>query len=458
MRFPPPARIFAPLLVLIFGLAATWLDFELNLANDLERDLTTLRDRADATTLRLVNLAKESLNRNDMALLQSDLVTLADEPALEAAAITDRQGIILADSTGALRGKSIEQTPLAHVWQLAGSIDGDGPIQTEDDTHLYRWSSIPPDGNRVVLVYDRTQAIAEAEADAHGQLRWVAAAIALLCFALWAALHYGFAARVASLAQAVRDFDIEGNKPIKPLKGGDEVAELSGAFAAMAARIQAQESERVAMEREVLEAGERERRRIGHELHDGLGQRLTAASMATNSLADQIRETQPESANRATDIARNLRDAIAETRQLSHGLAPAGLGSGGLGDALAELVASFTGGPKVRAVFEGKRSTSISNSETEIHLFRIAQEAVTNALKHAAPGEIRVGLYEDNAALVLEIEDDGVGLPSPIPVGDGIGLRVMRHRAQLIGANIEMIPSAAGGTLVRCTLPSGPRP
>jgi signal transduction histidine kinase len=122
------------------------------------------------------------------------------------------------------------------------------------------------------------------------------------------------------------------------------------------------------------------------------------------------------------------------------------------------LASSISGGQKVRAIFEGNRSISISNSETAIHLFRIAQEAVSNALKHAAPREIRIGLREDKEALVIEIEDDGLGLPSPIPVGDGIGLRVMRHRAQLIGANFEMIPSAAGGTLVRCTLPAGARP
>jgi len=458
MRFPPPARLFAPLLVLIFGLAATWLDFELNLANDLERDLSTLRERADATARRLTNLARESLARGDIALLRSDLVALADEPALEATAIVDPHGVIVADSSGAMHGKPIVETPLAHVWKLVHAAGGDAPFHAEDDTRLYLAGTIPPGGNRVVLVYDRTQAVAKAAADAHRQLRWIVAAVALLCFALWAALHFGFAARVASLAEAVRGFDMAGNKPITPLKGGDEVAELSGAFAAMAARIQAQEAERASMEREVLEAGERERRRIGYELHDGLGQRLTAASMATNSLADEIRTVQPESANRAGDIARNLREAIAETRHLSHGLAPAGLESGGLTDALAELAASFSRGQKVRAVFEGDRSAAIANPETAIHLFRIAQEAVANALKHATPGEIRIGLRERTGELVLEIEDDGVGLPEPIPAGDGIGLRVMRHRAQLIGATLEITPSAAGGTLVRCCLPLGKQP
>jgi signal transduction histidine kinase len=91
--------------------------------------------------------------------------------------------------------------------------------------------------------------------------------------------------------------------------------------------------------------------------------------------------------------------------------------------------------------------------EAGSHLFRIAQEAVNNALKHAAPSEIRIGLEQNEGRLVLEIEDDGSGLDESQPAADGLGLRVMRYRARLIGAVLEAGTAAAGGTCIRCTLP-----
>jgi signal transduction histidine kinase len=87
-------------------------------------------------------------------------------------------------------------------------------------------------------------------------------------------------------------------------------------------------------------------------------------------------------------------------------------------------------------------------------LFRIAQEGITNALKHAAPSEIRVALRESHRALVLEVEDDGEGITLPLPAaGAGLGLSLMRHRAQLLGGELQLSTAAAGGTLLRCVVP-----
>jgi signal transduction histidine kinase len=456
MRFPPPARYFAPLLVLVFGLAATWLDYELNLANDLARDLANLREQADATGARLAKLGSQLLPRDDTELLQSDLAASVDAPGLEGAAIVDGEGKVVAGSNAAWRGSSARQIPLARAAALTRQGRNGGALHAEDKAGFFGAYPIEPGDAWVLVAYDRSLAIAEAESDARGQLRWIASAVGLLCFSLWAALHFGFAERISRLARTVRGFGAGENGMIAPLRGGDEVAELSGAFAAMAARVRAHEVERAAMEREVLETGERERRRIGHELHDGLGQRLTAAALSANSLADALAANAPQDATRAAGIAGQLREAIAETRELSHGLAPAGLEAGGLVDALAELVGAVSRSGRVRGVLESAPSLPMSDPAVATHLFRIAQEAVTNALRHASANEIRVGLEAREGRVTLEVEDDGSGMPEPIPMGRGIGLRVMRHRAQLLGGALEIVASPAGGTLVRCRVPIAP--
>jgi signal transduction histidine kinase len=188
-------------------------------------------------------------------------------------------------------------------------------------------------------------------------------------------------------------------------------------------------------------------------LHDGLGQRLTAAALAADALAESLSAGDREEAARATEMARQIRDAIKETRQLSHGLAPLGIEQGGLVNALAEMAGALDGGGKTRVVFECEPAGLTCFGETASHLFRIAQEAVNNALKHAVPGEIRIGLRHQAGRLVLEVEDDGDGMPETLPPGAGMGLQVMRHRAHLLGGSLVLTAAPAGGTLMRCEVP-----
>jgi signal transduction histidine kinase len=259
--------------------------------------------------------------------------------------------------------------------------------------------------------------------------------------------------------------DFSGRRaPLIPLTGGDEVAELSRVLGAMATDVIAHEAARARLETQILEAGEAERRRIGHELHDGLGQRLTAVALAVDGLAALLRE-QPDGSARAAEAAGRIREAIAETRRLSHGLAPVGLEAGGLAHALENMASGLSAAGAVRVVFETSNPPPVCSTEVATQLFRIAQEAVTNALKHASPSEIRIGLHAEPEALALEVEDDGEGFPSAamglgqggavgVGMGGGLGLRLMRHRAQLLGGQLDVSPARAGGTLVRCRVPN----
>ncbi|EDY16601.1 integral membrane sensor signal transduction histidine kinase [Chthoniobacter flavus Ellin428] len=203
-----------------------------------------------------------------------------------------------------------------------------------------------------------------------------------------------------------------------------------------------------AMEREVMEITERERQRIGEDLHDSLGQKLTAASLTANALV--LESTTAELTSLAEGLGRQLREAIAETRTLSHGLAPVSLQDDGLMHALHALADSTTQAVGVRCVFDCPAPVPVTNSTIAFQFYRIAQEAVNNAVKHATASEIRIGLERHGETITVEVEDDGTGLPEPVPASKGIGLRVMRHRTQLISGTLEIGSSPAGGTRVSC--------
>jgi len=219
------------------------------------------------------------------------------------------------------------------------------------------------------------------------------------------------------------------------------VAQRTSALASANAELQA-------MEREVMEITERERQRIGEDLHDSLGQKLTAASLTANALV--LESTTPELTSLAEGLGRQLREAIAETRTLSHGLAPVSLQDDGLMHALHALADSTTQAVGVRCVFDCPAPVLVTSSTIAFQFYRIAQEAVNNAVKHATASEIRIGLERYEETITMEVEDDGTGLPEPLPAGKGIGLRVMRHRAQVISGILEIGPSPAGGTRVSC--------
>ena len=456
MRFPPPIRFTAPLIALVFGLVATWFDYRLNLDLDLARHLGELRERADANGLRLARLSERLLAAAQREALQTDVEAMAELPQLEIAAVVDESGRVLADSTGSTGGQASAAPRLAAAAALMNPAGQ--PTVKHDDASPAVLSAHPfrlGESGRgwVLLAFDRTESIAAAQADARMQLRWMASAMALLGFALWAVLHFGLVARLARLAGGVRAFG-EGNADAPAVPGGgDEVGKLSTAFSAMAAKLRAREAEQMRLEREVLEISEGERRRIGHDLHDSLGQRLTAASMTTNALIGALKTDAPALAERGEDIGRQLREAIAEARALSHGLAPVALPDDGLMAALAALAESVSRG-NVRCVFDCAEPVRVADAEIAGQLYRIAQEAANNALKHAAPSEIRVGLECRDGALVLEVDADGEGF-APGATGEGIGLRVMRYRARLIGGALEIGSAPAGGARISCrvTLP-----
>jgi len=211
---------------------------------------------------------------------------------------------------------------------------------------------------------------------------------------------------------------------------------------------------------EVVAASEAERRRMGQDLHDSLGQELTGLGFIAHSLARRLEaQDSPlvEDAMRLADIAHR---ASTQARGIARGLCPVDVHREGLMDALADL-ADHTGELfEVRCTLECPESVGIGNPDVATDLFYIAREAVNNAVKHARPKHIVIRLEETDGMLRLTVEDDGEGLPEALDPEAGMGLKVMRYRAHRIGGVLSAARRAEGGTAVTCALhlPDQPEP
>ena len=209
------------------------------------------------------------------------------------------------------------------------------------------------------------------------------------------------------------------------------------------------------LERELLESSARERRHLAAELHDGLGQNLYAASLLTRSLAITARKDMLPIKEDLTQLA-SVIDASMETcHQLAHGLSPLAEIRGGFIGALQDLTSMPTnGGPEVALSIVGGAPLQIDTVSLD-HLFRLAQEAVTNALKHAEATLIQVKLDIQAARVTLTVVDDGIGLPLQPISSDRLGLRLMRYRADMIHAKLAITRIEPHGTRITCECAQG---
>jgi len=212
------------------------------------------------------------------------------------------------------------------------------------------------------------------------------------------------------------------------------------------------EGERAVLERRLIDSTEREQRRIGRDLHDGLGQHLTALEMMNHAMLGRLRQEAPALVAQAQEISAHIRQIITQARQLSHGLCPVALDADGLMNALRGLAELTQTGGKLKCEFRCPERVRLDDLNVATHLYRIAQEAVANAVRHANAKSIRISLTRAGARLQLSVEDDGRGLPDGLREKGGLGFSTMRYRARLIGANLEMTAPRGKGVRFSCTL------
>lgn len=211
-------------------------------------------------------------------------------------------------------------------------------------------------------------------------------------------------------------------------------------------------SDQSRLEKALLEQSETERRRLGQDLHDGLGQHLTGLAFLGKALEERLRERGSPEAEEATKIATLAEQAVAKARSLAQMVSPVTLQTGGLLPALTRLAVNIQDIFEVSClVVAPSGEVTTRDDGTATHLYHITQEAVTNAIKHGHATSIRIEVTARNGRLTLAIRDDGVGMPDRPKPGDGLGLGIMRHRARMIGATIEHRGCPGGGTVVVCT-------
>jgi two-component system sensor kinase FixL len=209
-------------------------------------------------------------------------------------------------------------------------------------------------------------------------------------------------------------------------------------------------SEQKRLEEEILEVSNREQIRIGQDLHDGLGQLLTGISFLSRGLSQKLEVLQlQEETQNAEEINNLVKQAISQTRALARGLLPV-FEADSLDSALNEMAINTENLFGIECKFHSKDTFIVHDNEIAMHLYRITQEAVNNALKHANPTKIQIVFYQEDDTITLKIKDNGKGFPVKIDENKGMGLKIMRIRASMIGASIYFERDDNGWTNVHC--------
>ncbi|WP_138429842.1 PAS domain-containing sensor histidine kinase [Fodinibius saliphilus] len=212
------------------------------------------------------------------------------------------------------------------------------------------------------------------------------------------------------------------------------------------------------LEQEILNISEEERRRIGQDMHDGLGQMLTGIGLIAQNLASKLKSNELPGAETAQEVSDMIREADDQAHLLARGLVPVDVEANGLEVAIGELVERMQKLYDQDIIYKRNNTASslvIKDNNIAIHLYRIVQEALNNAVKHAEASIIMVGLQVSESSLEISIQDDGKGLDKIEDKTNGMGLRLMNFRAQMVGGYLEVHSKEGEGTEVTCKILNG---
>lgn len=231
---------------------------------------------------------------------------------------------------------------------------------------------------------------------------------------------------------------------------------MARAFRRGATVLVAEREARERLQADLLASVEATQAAIGRELHDSVGSHLTGLSMVARGLVRRLDRGGRVKPAEAADVADLVDEALRQVRRLSRGLTPSEMEPGGLPSALRDLAASATHASDLDVAFVDGLAHGAGglSHEAEAQLYRIAQEAVSNALRHAGASHLTVRLGADGGAVTLAVEDDGRGIADA--ARGGVGLRTMRHRADLVGGTVDVEARPAGGTVVSARVPTEP--
>jgi two-component system, NarL family, sensor histidine kinase UhpB len=249
-----------------------------------------------------------------------------------------------------------------------------------------------------------------------------------------------------TLTQTMRQIDpLAPGRRVDVGDAGADVTDLARAFNAMLERL---EEERLASGRRALSIQESERRRVARELHDEVGQTLTAMLLQVEGLAGSI---PPEARTELEELRETARTGAEEVRRIAQRLRPEALEELGLQAAMLALLDGVAAQAHIHCEHAIERDLPL-NADDELVVYRVAQEALTNVVRHANATKVSLSLSADRGAVVLRVADDGRGIP-PELLDSSFGIRGMRERALLIGATIDVRSRPGAGTTVELVVP-----
>jgi len=228
------------------------------------------------------------------------------------------------------------------------------------------------------------------------------------------------------------------------------VRELDRRVDERTAALEREMAERRRLDQEIARVADRERHRLGQDLHDSLGQHLTGTALTAQALKEKLVARRASEVPEVEKVVRYIEEGIDLTRKLARGFFSPELDSEGLLIALQHLADNLRERFQIDCVVDGDESICIHDRTIANQFYRIAQETVTNSVKHGAAKRINIQLAMDGPEICLTIVDDGVGFPDKPPESDGLGLRLMRHSAALSGATFDVRRNGQQGTITTC--------
>ncbi|MFN2623443.1 MAG: PAS domain S-box protein [Chthoniobacterales bacterium] len=215
-------------------------------------------------------------------------------------------------------------------------------------------------------------------------------------------------------------------------------------------------AQRQQLERELLEISEREKRRIGEDLHDMVCQELTATALYLKSTAKKLATKAPDAAETLEQSAQTVNRNVVIARELARGLQAVELTASGLKNALRDLAAAACQNTGIKCHFKAARGATVGDDTVALHLYRVAQEAVTNAVKHSGARNILISLDHDKTHVCVSVQDDGKGFAPEKKKRKGLGLHMMRYRANALGGELRIERRKTGGMDITCKIPNKP--
>ena len=210
-------------------------------------------------------------------------------------------------------------------------------------------------------------------------------------------------------------------------------------------------TDRETLEKEVVESSSRVQMSIGQDIHDGLGQHLTGITFLSRALENKLASKNLPEAAEAAEISKLVIEALAQTRNLARGLFPVEVESTLLCQSIRDLASTAEQMFQISCSVDCDSNLLVTSKNASSHLFRLAQEAINNAVKHGKAHRVSILLGTSGDSAVLRITDDGVGFPPESARRNGLGIRIMTYRAQKVGGTLDIQPGQHGGTVVSCT-------